>query len=179
MTPWRSFYQTRSRVRIKDGKRLGTPSLPNCSWPSYIVAWFEQEVDLSQKFKSVHLHLGVVYGSCKTRYGKRCGREHESKRIVMEKKLIHGNELKGAKHGMEDNMIRQTSVYMCIPNHACTQVHACGYQTKLPILLQRMLKSYEKRLLIEVESSLLDVCFPFIILEFSWFDIKGFVAFKA
>ena len=38
----------------------------------------------------------------------------------MEKKLIHGNELKGAKHGMEDNMIRQTSVYtgtcMWVPN---------------------------------------------------------------
>ena len=68
----------------------------------------------------MHLHLGVVYGSCKTRYGKRCRREHESKRIVMEKKLIHGNELKGAKHGMEDNMIRQTSVYtgtcMWVPN---------------------------------------------------------------
>ena len=85
----------------------------------------------------------------------------------MEKKLIHGNELKGAKHGMEDNMIRQTSVYMCTPNHACTRVRAYGYPTKLPILLQRMLKSYEERLLIEVESSLLDVCFPFIILELS------------
>ena len=66
----------------------------------------------------------------------------------MEKKLIHGNELKEAKHGMEDNMIRQTSVYMCIPNHACTRVRAYGYPTKLPILLQRM-KSYEERLLIE------------------------------
>jgi len=64
-------------------------------------------------------------------------------------------------HGMEDNMIRQTSVCMCIPNRAC------GYQTELRVLLQRMFKSYEEILLIEVKSSLIDVCFPFIRLELS------------
>ena len=37
----------------------------------------------------------------------------------MEKKLINGNELKDTRHGIEDNMTRQTSVCMCIPNHAC------------------------------------------------------------
>ena len=85
----------------------------------------------------------------------------------MEKKMIHGNELKETRHGMEDNMIRQTSVCMCIPNRACTRVRACGYQTELRVLLQRMFKSYEEILLIEVESSLIDVCFPFIRLELS------------
>ena len=97
----------------------------------------------------------------------------------MEKKLIHGNELKETRHGMEDNMLRQISVCMCIPNDACTRVHACGYQTNLWVLLQRMFNSYEEGLLIEMEASLIDVCFPFVRLELSWFDIKSFMIFKA
>ena len=39
----------------------------------------------------------------------------------MEKKLINGNELKDTRHGIEDNMTRQTSVCKCIPNNACTR----------------------------------------------------------
>ena len=85
----------------------------------------------------------------------------------MEKQLICGNELKETRHGMEDNMIRRASVCMCIPNHACTQVCACGYQIELQVLLQRMFKSYKERLLIEVKCSLIYVCLPFIRLELS------------
>ena len=68
---------------------------------------------------------------------------------------------------MEDNMLRQTSVCMCIPNHACMRVHACGYQIDLRVLLQRMFNYYKEGLLIEMEASLIDVCFPFIRLELS------------
>ena len=56
---------------------------------------------------------------------------------------------------------------MCITNRACVWAHECGYQTELQVLLQRIFKSYGKELLIEVESSLIDVCFPFIRLELS------------
>ena len=62
---------------------------------------------------------------------------------------------------------------MCIPNHACTQAYALGYQIELRVLIQRIFKSYEERLIIEMESSLVDMCFPFIRLKLSWFDTKG------
>ena len=48
---------------------------------------------------------------------------------------------------------------MCIPNYAYAQAHACGYQTELRVLLQRMLKPYEEKILIEVKSSLIDMFF--------------------
>ena len=52
----------------------------------------------------------------------------------MEKQLIYGNELKETRHGMEDKMIRQTSVCMYIPNRASMRVRACGYQIELRVL---------------------------------------------
>ena len=60
----------------------------------------------------------------------------------MEKKLIPDNELKETRHGMENNMIEQASVCICIPNHAYMRVCACGYQIELRILLLSVFKSY-------------------------------------
>ena len=75
----------------------------------------------------------------------------------MNKKLIHGNEHKAWHRRQLDKTNKCMHVY--------TQwVHACGYQIDLRVLLQtpKDVKSYEERLLIEVESSLIDVCFPFV-----------------
>ena len=56
---------------------------------------------------------------------------------------------------------------MYIPNYAYAWAHACGYQTELRALLQRILKSYEEKILIEVKSSLIDMFFLFIRLNLS------------
>jgi len=86
--------------------------------------------------------------------------------------LIHGNQLKETTHDMEDIMIRQTSVCMCTFNRACMRVRACGYQTELRVLWGEIINW--SRITIN-----LCVCFPFIRLELSWFDIKILVTFKA
>ena len=68
---------------------------------------------------------------------------------------------------------------MCIPNYAYARAHAYGYQIELRVLLQRIPKSYEEKILIEVKSSLIDMFFLFIRLNLSWFDIKDLASFKA
>ena len=62
---------------------------------------------------------------------------------------------------------------------ACAQAHACEYQTRLRVLLQMMIKSYEMGSLIEVKSSLIYRCSPFIKLRLSWLVIKYLASFKA
>ena len=68
MTSWRSFYQTRSKVRVQDEKRLDTLSLPNRSWPSYrcSTTW---KISYPKGSKGVHLYLSMGV-SLRVKWGK-------------------------------------------------------------------------------------------------------------
>ena len=61
-----SFNQTRFEVRIQDKQRLGSPSLPSHSWPSYIVTqtgWNVSYPRGSSEYASISKAWRVVYVS--------------------------------------------------------------------------------------------------------------------